>query len=156
MNENAPTNQDDGVDTSFIDMAEGKPYQQPAAMEAVRQAQESGDPSKVAEAQKAADEKYMISPEVPQENFESNVATMKSRAEKSIDDLYNLIVSGGATDEGAVEKLVGEIANDLSSIKTLKMKNGAETATVPGEVSQFPKLDSQLLQPLKVALLSLR
>ncbi len=62
MNENAPqNNQEDGVDTSFVDMAMGD---QPSVMQAVKAAQESGNLVEVAKAEAAADEKYIVDQEL--------------------------------------------------------------------------------------------
>lgn len=58
MNENAPTNKpEEEVDMSYVNMAEGN---NPSVMDNLRTAQESGDPSAIAEAEAAADKKYKL------------------------------------------------------------------------------------------------
>jgi hypothetical protein len=148
MQESVPTpnNQEEVEDTSYVDMAEGK-----SPMEAVREAQVSGDPVAVEQAQAAADEKYMVTPE----HKEDQVAIMRTQTQKAIDDLLAYISNPkNPIDANAVESLVANVANDMDSLRTLQVKSGQENAAVADQVEAFPSLNDPALVPLKEALLS--
>jgi hypothetical protein len=85
MQESVPTpnNQEEVEDTSYVDMAEGK-----SPMEAVREAQVSGDPAKVAEAQAAADEKYIVRPELHNEHVEAKKEHDEAKSREEMEQAF--------------------------------------------------------------------
>ncbi len=129
MNENAP--QPESTEPSFVDLVE--------------------QPSTTPLTEEQKDAKYMVL--TP--NLETNLSIMKSRVEKSIDDLFLILKNPHIqTAENEIERIVDHIANDLGSLMTLQQKNGEKEATVAGLVPAFEKLNDPLLQPLRAALLS--
>jgi hypothetical protein len=72
MNEKPPTNGNEEIDDSFVTLAGGELSEKaPSVMQVVEEAKASGDPAQIAQAEQAADEKYMVSP--PEASPNSNM-----------------------------------------------------------------------------------
>lgn len=90
MNDNAPkNNQEEEVDMSYVDMAAGTPST-PSVMDNVRTAQAEGDPSKVAEVQKAADEKYSLTKSTPEDVSPLKGQEVKTNEERASEVVFFL------------------------------------------------------------------